>query len=325
MTAPAGMPVPELARSCPVCGNGDESRIFAEARYDLARLDAHAFASRKLPEYMHYRLVLCPTCDLVYASPVPSAEGLARAYDEAAFDSAEEARCAARTYGRLLGPLLGRLPDLGTAIDVGTGDGAFLEELAAAGFETVIGVEPSAAPIAAAKPHVRPWIRHGTFREAEFPAGEATLVTCFQTLEHLPDPAAFARSARRLLKPGGAVLFVGHDYRALPNRLMGRRSPIYDIEHLQLFSRRALGEMLCRTGFTDVDVRPITNRYPLHYWLKLAPLPTALKRRLCTAAKASWPGRLPVSLPVGNLAAVGFRPGPAASTRSAAAARRGPA
>jgi SAM-dependent methyltransferase len=325
MTAPAGMPVPEQTRPCPICGSDDESRVFAEARYDLAKLDAHAFASRKLPEYMHYRLVRCPTCDLVYASPVPSAEGLARAYDEAAFDSAEEARCAARTYGRLLGPLLARLPDLGTAIDVGTGDGAFLEELAAAGFETVIGVEPSAAPIAAARPHVRPWIRHGTFREADFPAGEATLVTCFQTLEHLPDPAAFARSAWRLLKPGGAVLFVGHDYGALPNRLMGRRSPIYDIEHLQLFSRRALGEMLRRTGFTHVHVRPITNRYPLHYWLKLAPLPTALKLRLCAAAKASWPGRLPVSLPVGNLAAVGFKPGAASPTRSAAATRRGPA
>jgi len=321
MTAPTGMPVPDQTRPCPVCGSGDESGVFAPARYDLAKLDAHAFASRKLPEYMHYRLVRCPTCDLVYASPVPSAEGLARAYDEAAFDSAEEAHCAARTYGRLLAELVGRLPDRDTAIDVGTGDGAFLTELAAAGFTAIVGVEPSAAPIAAAAPQVRPWIRHGTFRESDFAAGAATLVTCFQTLEHLPDPAAFCRSAWRLLKPGGAVLLVGHDYRALPNRLMGRHSPIYDIEHLQLFSRRALGEMLGRTGFTDIDVRPITNRYPLHYWLKLAPLPTALKRRLCAAARATWPGRLQVSLPVGNLAAVGFRPGVPAPTRSAGATR----
>ena len=326
MTADAGgMPAPEVTRTCPVCGSGDESRVFAEARYDLTKLGRHAFASRKLPEYMHYRLVLCPTCDLVYASPVPSAEGLARAYDEAAFDSGEEAGCAARTYGRLLGRIVGRLPDRGTAIDVGTGDGAFLGELSAAGFSQVIGVEPSAAPIAAAAASIRPWIRHGTFREDDFPAGGASLVTCFQTLEHLPDPAAFSRSAFRLLKPGGAVLFVGHDYRALPNRLMGRRSPIYDIEHLQLFSRRALGEMLRRTGFTDVDVRPITNRYPLHYWLKLAPLPTALKRRLCDAARATWPGRVNVSLPVGNLAAVGYKPDAPAPTRSAAAVRRGPA
>lgn len=304
----AGSITPEQVRPCPVCGDTDDTRVFAEARYDLATLDEHAFASRKLPEYMHYRLVRCPTCDLVYASPVPSAEGLARAYDDAAFDSAEEARCAARTYAGLLGPVLRRLPRRGTAIDVGTGDGAFLEELAAAGFESVIGVEPSAAPIAAAKAEIRPWIRHGIFREDDFPADAASLVSCFQTLEHLPDPAAFSRAAFRLLEPGGAVVFVGHDYRSAVNRLMGRRSPIFDIEHLQLFSRRSMEEMLRRTGFVDVRVRRITNRYPLHYWLKLAPLPAFIKRRAYEAVRATPFGRLSLSLPVGNIAAVGFRP-----------------
>lgn len=316
-TGGAGLVAPERARPCPVCGSADESRVFAAPNYDLAQLGRHAFASRKLPEYMHYRLVQCPTCDLVYASPVPSAEGLAQAYDEAAFDSGDEARCAARTYGRLLGPILRRLPDRATAIDVGTGDGAFLEELAAAGFETVIGVEPSAAPIAAARPHVRPWIRHATFRESDFPAAAASLVACFQTLEHLPDPAAFCRSALRLLKPGGAVVFVGHDYRAAVNRLMGRRSPIFDIEHLQLFSRRSMAEMLQRSGFADVQVRPITNRYPLHYWLKLAPLPGFLKRAVYETAKATTLGGMQVPLPVGNIAAVGFKPAaPAAAVTS---------
>ena len=325
MTGGERLVVPEHARPCPVCGDADDSTVYAEARYDLARLDRHAFASRKLPEYMHYRLVRCPTCDLVYASPVPSAEALTRAYGEAAFDSAAEARCAARTYGQLLGRILGRLPDRGTAIDVGTGDGAFLHELAAAGFSDIIGVEPSAAPIASAAPQVRPWIRQGPFREDDFPPGGASLITCFQTLEHLPDPAAFCRSAWRLLKPGGGVFFVGHDYGALPNRLMGRRSPIYDIEHLQLFSPRALREMLERTGFTGIEVRPITNRYPLHYWLKLAPLPAGLKRRLCGLAKTTWAGRVEVALPVGNLAAVGFKPGGVTPTRSAEAVRPGPA
>lgn len=303
-----GFVVPEHARPCPVCGDADDSRVVAEARYDLQKLDRHAFASRKIPEYMHYRLVRCPTCDLVYASPVPSAEALTRAYGEAAYDSGDEARCAARTYGRLLGPILARLPDRRLAIDVGAGDGAFLEQLAAAGFETVIGVEPSAAPIAAALPHVRPWIRHAAFREDDFAPDQASLISCFQTLEHLPDPAAFCRAAARLLKPGGAVVFVGHDYRAAVNRLLGRRSPIFDIEHLQLFSRRSMGEMLRRTGFVDVSVRPITNRYPLHYWLKLAPLPAALKRRIYETVKAMSVGHLQVALPVGNLAAVGFRP-----------------
>ena len=76
-------------RDCPSCGSADDSKVFAEQHLDLAALDASAFASRKRPEHMRLRLVECPVCELVYASPVPVAEALASAYEEAAFDSAE--------------------------------------------------------------------------------------------------------------------------------------------------------------------------------------------------------------------------------------------
>lgn len=300
--------VPRQHRPCPVCGDADDRRLFADARYDLTKLDAHAFASRKLPEYMHYRLVWCPTCDLVYASPVPAADELAHAYAAAAFSTADEGRYAAATYARFLPGIVARLPRRGSAIDVGTGTGAFLEPLADAGFGRVTGVEPSAAPIAAANPRVRGWIRHGIFREEDFPSGEADLVTCFQTLEHLADPAAFCGSAFRLLAPGGGLFLVDHDHRAIVNRLLGRRSPIRDIEHLQLFSPRSMTELLRRCGFTDIRVVHFANRYPLRYWMTVGPLPAGLKRRLVDALGRTWLGRVPLSLPVGNMAAVAYKP-----------------
>lgn len=58
-------------RPCPICGSADESHVYSDAHFDLARLDEFAFASRKIPEYMHYRLITCPVCDLLYASPAP--------------------------------------------------------------------------------------------------------------------------------------------------------------------------------------------------------------------------------------------------------------
>src|SRR5438270_5176078 len=134
-------------RACPVCGSVDASHVYAESNVDAARLDQFSFASLKLPEYMHHRLVECRACDLLYASPVPATPDLAKAYEEAAFDSGPEAHYAARTYARFLPEICGSVPDRGGAIDIGTGDGAFLEELLSAGFTDVVGVEPSAAPI----------------------------------------------------------------------------------------------------------------------------------------------------------------------------------
>jgi SAM-dependent methyltransferase len=300
---------PHLAtRACPVCG-ATSGRELAAARIDAEALDEFAFASRKVPEYMHHRLVECATCDTVYANPVFDFGGIDAAYDAAAFDSKAEAVCASRTYAGLVRPLLRRLPQTSSALDIGTGEGSFLEELLDLGFVRVAGYEPSAAPIAAASERARGLIVHDIFDAARAGgSGPYDLITCFMTIEHVPDPAQLCRDAFELLGPGGALMIVCHDRRAPLNRLLGMRSPIIDIEHLQLFSRASARSLLERTGFERVDVRRINNRYPLHYWLKLAPIPRRLKGALVAGAHRHPLGSLSLSLPVGNLAATGMRP-----------------
>lgn len=293
-----------------MCGSTDDSRIFASARFDTASLGRFAFASRKRPEHMRLRLVCCPRCDLVYASPVPSAEVLARAYEGAAFDSAVESRFAARTYGDALEPLWATLPDLDGALDIGTGDGAFLAELLDAGFSRVGGVEPSTEPLAAADARLADLIEHDIFRSDVRPVGSLSLVTCLQTIEHVPDPTDLVRDAIRLLKPGGVLALVCHDRRAPVNRLLGLRSPIVDVEHQQLFSPASVTRLLRGAGLVDVAHRTIRNRYPVRYWVRLLPLSTRggeLADRLLDRAGM---GHRSLSLPVGNILAWGRRPRP---------------
>ncbi|HLJ57341.1 MAG TPA: class I SAM-dependent methyltransferase [Chthonomonadaceae bacterium] len=297
------------ARACPICGEGAPGRLFAAANIDSSRLDEFAFSSRKTPEFMHYRLLECAVCDLVYAAEAPTAAFLEQAYDAAEFASAVEAEFASRTYAGVVRRLLPRLADRRGALDIGTGDGCFLERLIELGFEDVAGVEPSEAPIRAARAAIRPLIRHGLFDAADFAAGSLRLITCFQTIEHVEAPLDLAASALRLLRPGGALVLVCHNRRGVLNLLLGARSPIRDIEHLQLFSPRSARRLLERAGFTNVDARPIVNRYPLDYWLRLLPLPAGVKSRLRAAAGRSGIGRLVVPMAVGNLAVVGRRPG----------------
>src|SRR3972149_4287528 len=294
-------------RPCPLCGSTGEPSIFAQADFDLDLLDDFAFASRKIPEYMHYRLISCPVCDLLYASPVPKSGMIARAYEEAAFDSSEEAYYASRTYGGFLPNIIKRLPDLVGAIDVGTGDGAFLEQLLASGFSGVVGIEPSKAPIAAAKVEIMPLIRHGVFNPHDFENETFSLVTCFQTLEHLYDPVEMCRNAHRMLKRGGAVFFICHNFRSLPTKMLGMKSPIFDIEHLQLFSMKSARYMLERSGFVDIEINAVYNRYPLHYWIKLLPMPISLKRSFISILKKTGIGRLPILIPAGNMAVIGYK------------------
>ena len=97
------------ARLCPICGTNAHAGVAYPERFDATALGDFAFASRKLPEYMHWQLRRCRACDLLFADPAPTPAELGRLYREAAFDSGREAGLAARTYGRYLRPVAAAL------------------------------------------------------------------------------------------------------------------------------------------------------------------------------------------------------------------------
>ena len=291
-----------------MCGTSDNSTVFAEERFYPERLDGMSFSSRKPPEGMHYRLFECGLCDVLYANPLPATADLTAAYEGADYDSGREAQFAADTYARALSRIKPTLASRRCAVDIGAGDGAFVERLLEAGFEEVIGFEPSTAAMAFATPETRRHIRPHVFDGSDLAPGSASLVSCLQTIEHVPDPLGVCRAAATLLEPGGALLIVCHNRRAISARLMGRRSPIYDIEHLQLFSPAGIRNVLVRAGFERVSVRTLVNRYPLDYWLRLAPGTERLKGLTQGTLTQLRLGSRLLSLPAGNLVAVGYRP-----------------
>jgi len=301
--------VEAVERPCPVCGSREHAH-FAEERIDESQVTAFTYASRKEPEFMCLRLVRCLGCDLVYAPTPPATDYLTAAYSEAAYDSGEEARFAAESYAKALARHLSALPARGAAVDVGAGSGPLLPWLVAQGFAPVIGIEPSAAAIAAAPAEVAPMLRSGMFSPDMLGDMRPSLICSFMTLEHVSDPGSFVRGVFDVLEPGGMIAIVVHDWRAPLNRLLGLHSPIIDVEHLQLFSPRSVQALLGDAGFKAIKQRAISNTYPIRYWLRLTPLPSTLKYGV-----AAFLGRIkletvPLTLPVGNLLAVGYKPAP---------------
>ncbi|MBA2936159.1 class I SAM-dependent methyltransferase [Sphingomonas sp. CGMCC 1.13654] len=257
---------------------------------------------------MSHAMVRCRVCDLAYVDRAPSQATLAASYHEADYDSADEAEDAADAYARAIAPVLETLKGRGAALEIGTGTGAFLERLQKAGFQELVGVEPSPAAIAAAPAHRKPWIREGIFVEQDFAPGSFDLICCFMTLEHVRDPGALVASARRLLKPGGVFVSVTHDRRAWLNRLLGCRSPIVDIEHMQLFSDESAKGLLARNGYVEVGGASFRNAYSPSYWLRLVPMPDRLKSNLTAALRGTWLDRRKLAANVGNFMSWGFRP-----------------
>ncbi|TPG48686.1 class I SAM-dependent methyltransferase [Rhodanobacter glycinis] len=295
-------------RSCPVCHTDSAiAKLFLEKNIDSTKLSEFSFASRKTPEFMCHRLVRCPACDLVYANQPPGENELAHAYHVAEYDSSEEANDAAMAYIRAIRPVLSKLAHRRSALEIGTGTGIFLEHLSHEGFAGVVGVEPSSAAIAAAPEHRRTWIREGMFEESCFAPSSFDLICCFMTMEHVRDPNVIAQAALRLLRPGGAFVTVTHDYRGLINRMLGKLSPIIDIEHLQLFSERSLRHLFESVGYADIMISPFVNTYSLQYWTRLSPLPAGIKKPLAGLMAKTGLNNVKLGVNVGNLITAGFK------------------
>lgn len=295
-------------RPCPVCQTASEkAKLFLENNIDPSKLSSFSFASRKMPEFMCHRLMRCPTCNLVYANQPPGESDLSHAYHVAEFDSKEEANDAAGAYIQAIQPTLNSLVQRQSALEIGTGTGIFLEHLLHEGFTELIGVEPSSAAIAAAPLHRQAWIREGMFEEKDFLPESFDLICCFMTMEHVRDPRIIASAALRLLRPGGAFVTVTHDYSSLINRLLGKRSPIIDIEHMQLFSRDSLQFLFKEVGYEAITVKDFKNSYSLKYWARLMPLPGWLKQTAIQLMIKTGLESKKYEVNVGNLITAGFK------------------
>jgi len=295
-----------IATRCAVCETDAADLEVYSDTLDANAATRERFSARRTPDRVHYRMVRCKNCGLLRSNPILSDEELAGLYRDSSLTYEEEAAFARRTYSRyLLECLAVFAPDIVPAearlLEIGCGNGFFLEDALSRGFSEVAGVEPSREAVEMASPAVRPVIVNDIFRDGLFPAHHFDVICAFQVFDHVAHPNDVLRVCRQSLRPGGVALFINHDVGAWTNRLLGARSPIIDIEHIYLFNADTMQRIFEKNGFSVLDVFPVENTYPLHYWMKMAPLPSSWKQKAIPALRTTGLGRMELSWRAGNL------------------------
>jgi SAM-dependent methyltransferase len=309
MTDALDTKLPEMcATRCAICEREGDAAERWPATFDPEAFSARVFSARRLPDRVHYRMVTCNTCGLVRSDPVAGEELLAQLYESSSFDYGQEVQSLQATYGRALGWLQARSPRQEALLEIGCGNGFFLQQARRQGWREVRGVEPSADAVAKAPPEldgaiVQDMMRSGLFAPESFDA-----VCLFQVLDHIADPVALLEECIAVLRPGGHILALNHNVRAWSARLLGERSPIVDIEHTYLYSPATMRSLFAKAGFCDPQVRSVRNTYSMAYLMQLVPLPAGLKSRLLPALRTGPAGRMRVTVPLGNLCLIARRP-----------------
>jgi 2-polyprenyl-3-methyl-5-hydroxy-6-metoxy-1,4-benzoquinol methylase len=178
-------------------------------------------------------------------------------------------------------------------LDVGCGNGDFLELAKKAGWEP-FGVEPSDGAANFARSRGLDVVC-GTLESAGYAAGLFDVVTMWDVLEHLPEPRRAAEEVHRLLTAGGFLVIrvPNTDFQLLKafvreTIFRGQRVSLQGNYHLNHFSPTSLRRLLMSTGFEvlreevgvsdDIVVQP---RTPL--WFKKAYCSIAQVLRMTTS------------------------------------------
>ena len=290
--------------SCPVCRSIiKESTLFLDRNLDLAKIDGYSYSSRKKPEFMNHKLVRCAKCRLVYATSTPTEESLLDEYSKSLYNSKLEDEFAALTY---FDALRSHRPYLlesngGRALDLGSGAAVFLEQLLRSGFKELIGIEPSISAFTHNNLENQSDIRiDQKYDRDNFANNSLDLFSSFMTFEHILYPLEMMIEAYRVLKPGGIIALALHNIDSNVNKILGRLSPVIDIEHLQLFSKKSAYHMADQAGFAKINITNYANTYPIYYWIKLLPITPALAKQIYRILDKTPYAEKAISLPAGN-------------------------
>ncbi len=154
-------------------------------------------------------------------------------------------------------------------LDVGCGDGFFMELLRGLGFENLLGIDPSRSMVEKAK-------KKGLNVELKDVYGlneknKYDIVLLMDVLEHLEKPEEALRKLWDILAPNGILYLNIPICDSLALRcwrlitLTSREELVlgWDETHTNAYSKKELSSLLRKIGFSVIKSQRISNRFPL--------------------------------------------------------------
>ena len=156
--------------------------------------------------------------------------------------------------------------DGAVVVEAGSGEGYGAALLRAAGARVVVALEYDEAAVRHAR-SAYPEVVTARANLAAMPlaAGSADVLVSLQVIEHLWDLRGFLPDCATVLRPGG-LLVVSTPNRPVFSPGLGRGEKPTNPFHVEELDAEQLRDLLCATGFADIDVRGLHHGERITAW-----------------------------------------------------------
>lgn len=296
-----------VATQCAICRTESNSDVVYEANLDEAAFSVEVFSARRLPDRRYYRWVKCKKCALLRSDPVLTVD-LAELYQKSTFDYSSEIAGLKKAYVEITKKALSPKTPQGSVLEVGGGNGFYLEAALESGFTSAYAVEPSIEAVAVSRPDIRQNTIVDMMKPGLVPDNSHEVVSMFHVMDHLPDPLETVKLCVSTLKPGGTFVVAVHNFNSWSSRLLRAKSPIVDVEHTFLYTKSTAKKLFEASGLVNIKTGSYRNLYSLAYLVHLIPIPSRLKLVILNSGLGRLLQKVKVSVPLGNMWASGQKP-----------------
>lgn len=199
-----------------------------------------------------FLILICPSCLTLFTSSLPASderEDYDEYYSEANLVVPEFVETRVRQIVGEFEPHR----QINRLLDIGFGAGTILKIAEDLGWHPC-GTEVSKPAVEFATANGFE-VYHGELAETAFPSGHFDVVTASEIIEHVMQPDGMLKEIVRILRPGGLFWGTTPSSRSLSFRIMSTNwTVISPPEHVQLYSKKAIREMLFEAGFSKVEI-----------------------------------------------------------------------
>jgi SAM-dependent methyltransferase len=238
---------------CAICGGSDHYTIDGQPR------DYEYFIEPK----RGFKVLHCRTCGSEFVHPRPTVDEAVSFYpldyhpynDDLGIIAGPLVAMRSTVRAQFINKLIKSRPI--HLFDVGTGDCRHFNDMKKYGDYEFAGIEIKPEMVeAAARRGYR--VELGSIEDLDTTPYENKfdMVTMFQLVEHALDPRLLFRKAFSILKPGGYIMGQLPNKDCIERMIFGRYWSGYHYpRHLQMLAPNALTDLICQSGFGDIEVR----------------------------------------------------------------------